>query len=402
MDPQKTYDFIIIGGGASGFFSAINIAEKGYSVLVIEKFQKVLSKLAISGGGRCNVTHHEFDPKKLIHNYPRGLKALLGPFHKFGPKDMIEWLKNAGVDLKVEPDGRMFPVTDSSSTIIDCFTQKACHLGVQVEKGLEVLDLILGQNSCQVMTQKGHFFAKNIAVCSGSSRSMWTLLEKLGHTIIDPVPSLFALNTPNSPFNDLSGLSLKEATLSYKTFKMTGPLLFTHFGISGPSALKLSSFAANEFHLQNYKGEVFIDFLPQIKQSDLERFFYEETKTLNQIHLGLPKRLWDLLLTCHELDRHKPLNHIPKAQKNKLITALKQQKIILDGKTTHKEEFVTAGGVDLNEVCFTTMQSKLHPHLYFAGEVLNIDGVTGGFNFQAAWTTSYLIGQSLSFKQTSS
>jgi predicted Rossmann fold flavoprotein len=395
MDLQKTYDFIVVGGGASGFFSAINIAEKGYKVLILEKYQKVLSKLAVSGGGRCNVTHHEFDPKKLVQNYPRGLKALLGPLHKFGPENMIQWLKNAGVDLKKEADGRMFPVTDSSSTIIECFQKKAADLGVEILKGYDVQDIILGENICEVICDKGHFFSKNMAVCSGSNRHIWDILSRLGHTIIEPVASLFALNTPHSLFNELSGLSLQDVIISFKKHKIEGPLLFTHFGLSGPAALKLSSFGALEFNKEGYKGEITLDLLPKTSFQDLEMFFKEETKTLNQIHLGLPKRLWELLILNLKLDKHKPLNHISKADKSKLISALKQSKVILDGKTTHKEEFVTAGGIDLNEVCFSSMRSKIFPHLYFAGEVLNIDGVTGGFNFQSAWTTSYLIAASL-------
>lgn len=395
MDSEKTYDFIIVGGGASGFFSAINIAEKGYHVLILEKFQKVLSKLAISGGGRCNVTHYEFDPKKLIQNYPRGFKALLGPLYKFNPQHMIQWLENAGVTLKKEADGRMFPITDSSSTIIDCFQKKASTLGVDVLKGYQVEHIVMGQNLSQVITDKGVFFAKNIAICSGSNRQIWDLLKSLGHTIIEPVPSLFALNTPDSFFNELSGLSLAHARVCFNNYTIEGPLLLTHFGLSGPAILKLSSFAAIDFHLSNYKGTIIIDFLPLMSFKELETFFKEETKTLNQIQLGLPKRLWDLLILHLKLDKHKPLNHINKVDKLKLIHALKQTPVVFDGKTTHKEEFVTAGGVNLNEVCFSTMQSKLHPHLYFAGEVLNIDGVTGGFNFQAAWTTSYLIAQNL-------
>lgn len=398
MDTQKTYDFIIIGGGASGFFSAINIAEKGYKVLILEKFQKVLSKLAISGGGRCNVTHHEFDPHKLIQNYPRGLKALLGPFHKFGPQNMIDWLKNAGVELKKEEDGRMFPITDSSSTIINCFQKKALELGVEVLKAHQVNTIIIDDKICHVTTDKASFYGQNIVICSGSNRAIWDLLTHMGHTIIEPVASLFALNTPLSPFNELSGLSLEEVKLSFKKHKIQGPLLFTHFGLSGPAALKLSSFGAVDFHNENYKGDLFIDFLPKYSHQELQSLFLKETKSLNQIHLGLPKRLWELLILHLKLDKHKPLNHVSKADKAKLVTALKQFRVALDGRTTHKEEFVTAGGVDLNEVCFSTMQSKLYPHLYFAGEVLNIDGVTGGFNFQAAWTTSYLIGQSLPVK----
>lgn len=396
MDSQKTYDFIIIGGGASGFFTALNIAQKNYRVLILEKFQKVLSKLAVSGGGRCNVTHHEFDPKKLIQNYPRGSKALLGPLHKFSPQHMIQWLEEAGVTLKTEADGRMFPITDSSSTIIECFQKKAQQLGVDVLKGYQVQNMVLSQHGSQeVITDKGVFLGKNIAICSGSNRQIWDLLATLGHTIIEPVASLFALNTPSSPFNQLSGLSVPHVSVSFNQYKIEGPLLLTHFGLSGPSILKLSSFCALDFYKNDYKGDIVIDFLPLMSFQKLENLFKQETKTLNQLNLGLSKRLWDLILLHLCLDKHKPLNHINKKDKLKLIQALKQFCVQFDGKTTHKEEFVTAGGVDLNEICFSTMQSKLYPHLYFAGEVLNIDGITGGFNFQAAWTTSYLIADSL-------
>lgn len=385
------YDFIVVGGGAAGFFGAINLARKGKKILILEKFQKVLSKLAISGGGRCNVTHHQFDPNQLITNYPRGQKALLGPFHKFAPKDMISWLENAGVALKIEDDGRMFPVTDSSSTIIDCFVHEATKAGVTIIKGVEVTAITLGEPTCTINTTKGSFFTKNVLVASGSNRDMWDILKSLGHTIIEPTPSLFALNTPSSPLLELSGLSLGKATLKFKKHQFTGPLLLTHFGLSGPCALKLSSFAAREFSETDYKAMICCDFMPEMSRQELEETLMTETKTLNQLQLPLPKRLYESLILLSGLDKYKPLNHIPKVAKQKFIESIKAFKVSMDGKTTHKEEFVTAGGVDLNEVNFSKMQSKLHPQLYFAGEVLNIDGVTGGFNFQAAWTTSYLV-----------
>ena len=395
MDVEKELDFIVVGGGASGFFGAINLARIGQKVLILEKFQKVLTKLAVSGGGRCNVTHNQFDPKLLIQNYPRGSKALLGLFHHFNPKDMMAWLEQAGVSLKIEADGRIFPVSNSSSTIIECFVNEATKEGVEIIKGCEVLDIVCQPNHCEVTTDQGVFKSKNVLIASGSNKAVWEIIKKLGHHIIEPTPSLFALNTPNSIFNHLSGLSVSPATISYNNHSFTGPLLLTHFGLSGPAALKLSSFAALDFAGMGYKAELYIDFLPNTSSNELLNLFTKETKTFNQIQLGLPKRLWELLLQTLNLDKNKPLNHISKNDKNRLIQALKKSAVMMDGKTTHKEEFVTAGGVDLKEVNFSTMQSKLHPHLYFAGEVLNIDGVTGGFNFQAAWTTSYLISSKL-------
>jgi predicted Rossmann fold flavoprotein len=391
MDPQNIYDFVVIGGGASGFFGAINLARRGFSVIILEKFQKVLSKLAISGGGRCNVTHHQFDPQKLKDNYPRGQKALLGPFHKFGPLQMIEWLKSAGVELKVELDGRMFPITNSSSTIIECFTKEAQKSGVIIEKGIDAEQILISDPYVEVITNKGSFFGKNLLIATGSNKHMWEILEKLGHTVIKPVPSLFALNTPHSIFNEISGISLKEATLKFGKHSFKGPLLFTHFGLSGPTALKLSSFAALEFEKAGYKASLLLDMLPDISEKDLLDYFMHEKQTLNQIHCGLPKRLWELVISSLKLDRYKPLSHIPKIEKQKLVDALKKSEILMEGKTTHKDEFVTAGGVDLNEVYFSNMQSKLFDKLYFAGEVLNIDGITGGFNFQSAWSTSFLV-----------
>lgn len=396
MDAQKVYDIVVIGGGAAGFFAAINLARKGLRVIILEKFQKVLTKLAVSGGGRCNVTHHQYDPKQLIHAYPRGQKALLGPFYKFNPQDMIKWLEDAGVKLKVEEDGRMFPITDSSSTIIECFSREALKAGVVIQKGCQVKGLIIQDSICQIQTDQGPYFGNNVLIATGSNKEIWDLLKTLGHNVIEPVPSLFALNTPNSPFNTLSGLSLKEARVSFKEHHYTGPVLFTHFGLSGPAVLKLSSFAAIELNRSNYTGSLELDFCPTFSRQELEKTLFEGAQTLNQLNFGLPKRVYELLIASLSLDPHKPLNHIPKSSKWQLIEALKKSVIPIDGKTTHKQEFVTAGGVDLNQIDFTTMRSKLYPNLYFAGEVLNIDGITGGFNFQAAWTTAYLVAQNFS------
>jgi hypothetical protein len=393
MQEGKIWDWIVIGGGAAGVFGAINLAKSGKKVLVLEKFNKLLSKLAISGGGRCNVTHDQHDPKKLINNYPRGSKELLGPFFHFGPKEMIEWLKNAGVDLKIEADGRMFPTTDSSSTIIDCFLQNLEFYNVDVLKNCDVLNIQKKDEQFKIDTKQGTFVSNKVLVATGSSQSMWTLLKELGHTIIKPRPSLFALNTPSSPFNVLSGLSLKKATVSLDQYSSTGPLLFTHFGLSGPSALKLSSFMAVKLADLNYLATIHLDFLPDVKKQDLEKQILESQQTIKQLHFDLPKRLIELLCHIHQIPMDKKLNHVPKNFKNQFIEALKSTPIKMEGKTTHKEEFVTSGGVDLSEIDFKTMQSKKIKNLYFAGEVLNIDGVTGGFNFQNAWTTSFLVAK---------
>jgi predicted Rossmann fold flavoprotein len=268
-------------------------------------------------------------------------------------------------------------------------------------KGVEALKIEMGEPISTIITNKGSFLGKNILIATGSNRDMWNLIQNLGHTIIEPVPSLFALNTPESSFNQLSGLSLQEAALSYKSHKFQGPLLFTHFGLSGPTALKLSSFAARDFSETSYEATIFIDFLPKHSEQMILDELHIQGPTLNQVHLGLPKRLWEHLLTQHGIDRFKPLAQISKQTKLSLVTALKKTPVLMKGKTTHKDEFVTAGGVDLNEVNFSNMESKLHKHLYFAGEVLNIDAVTGGFNFQAAWSTGYLVALDASKKLSS-
>lgn len=338
-------DFLIIGAGAAGFFAAIQYKEQhpDAHVVLLEKTQQILSKVKISGGGRCNVTHNEFDPKKLIQNYPRGAKELLGPFTRFGPSDTIQWFESHGVPLKAEADGRIFPTTDDSQTIINCLSQAAKD--VELRLGASVTAIKPG---FKIHLKSGEILqAKKVLLASGSSSQGFRLAESLGHSIASPVPSLFTFNVPSSPLLDLAGISLPSATVRLPAYKIerSGPLLLTHWGFSGPAALKLSAFAARELFQDKYRTPIEITWGEQV-----------------------PKRLKTRI---QETDTFQ-----------------------MEGKTTFKKEFVTCGGIELREVNFKTMESKLHPNLHFAGEVLNIDGITGGFNFQNAWTGGWIVGSS--------
>ena len=355
----------VIGGGAAGIFAALAAkkAAPDRSVTVLEKTSVLLSKVKISGGGRCNVTHACFDPKKLIENYPRGGQELLGPFHRFQPQDTVEWFEERGVKLKTEPDGRIFPTTNNSTTIINCLLDEAKKLGVEI---------LLRQ---RIETPP----AGTVILATGSSPDGYKLAESLGHTLQPPVPSLFTFNVPTSSLKDLSGIAVPvQVSLLGTTLTQTGPLLITHFGFSGPAILKLSAWGARFLHDKNYRFEIEIDWLPHIKA---DPFSAKDQ---------LPKKLWREFVK----DFQKPFPQLSKSELQKLEDRLHRDRYQVDGKTIHKEEFVTCGGVTLKEVDFKTMESKLHPGLYFAGEILNIDGITGGFNFQNAWTTGYIAGTS--------
>lgn len=376
------YDLIVIGGGAAGFFAAI--AAKGArscaKVALLEKNGVVLSKVRVSGGGRCNVTHACFDPSLLIQNYPRGANELRGPFHTFGPRNTIEWFESRGVALKAEEDGRVFPVTDSSETIIDCLMGEAQRLGVEVllrqkiervEKGFEV----------------GAFQCEKLILATGSGADGYRWAEGLGHTIQKPVPSLFTFNVPNSPLKELSGIAVERVELRIEgtNLRQTGPLLITHFGFSGPAALKLSAWGARVLHEMGYKAKLIINWIPGVNGLEklIELKKRAPARTLHSENLfHLPKNLWRGLL-----GEEKRMNDYSMKELERVAERLERDLYQVDGKTTNKEEFVTCGGVSLKEVNFKTMESKICPGLFFAGEVLDIDGVTGGFNFQNAWTT---------------
>ncbi len=396
------YDVIVIGGGAAGFFAALaaKSACPDLSVAILEKSAVLLSKVRISGGGRCNVTHACFDPIALSKNYPRGEKELIGPFHRFQPKDTVEWFASRGVELKVEKDGRMFPVTNSSETIIDCLRAQAKDLGVDIWLRQSIEGIEKTTDGFRInRREQDPIFAKKIILATGNSKEGHAWAEKLGHTIHAPVPSLFTFNVPSSPLHELSGISFEKVKISIAgtPFFQIGPLLITHFGFSGPAALKLSAWAARYLFEKNYCVDLEINWIPDRTSSDL----YKELEGLKkrmpnrtlaaENPFGFPKSFWKLFLGSLE---EKRLNDISLKELATLAQKLHSDMYQVNGKTTNKEEFVTCGGVALKEVNFKTMESKICPGLYFAGEILDIDGVTGGFNFQNAWTTGFIAGSS--------
>ena len=388
-------DLLIVGAGAAGFFAAIQAKamHPQARVVLLEKSAVLLSKVKISGGGRCNVTHACFDPAALVRNYPRGHLELRGPFHCFQPQDTIEWFEKRGVMLKAEADGRVFPVTDKSETIIQCLLGEANRLGVEIftRQRIDTIEKIDGGFSL------GGFSCKKLLLATGSAPDGHKWAEQLGHTIQKPVPSLFTFNVPTSPLKELSGVAVPMAELKIvgTSLVQKGPLLITHFGFSGPAVLKLSAWGARVFNEKEYRLDIAINWLPEWSEVQILEILIGMKKRGPQNHLEnvfkLPKNLWKVLV-----DDERRLNDISVKDLQKYAKKLHADIYHVEGKTTHKEEFVTCGGVHLKEVDFKTMQSKICKGLYFAGEILDIDGVTGGFNFQAAWTTGYIAGSSFS------
>lgn len=394
---------IVVGGGAAGFFSALAAkkSQKDTEVIILEGSSKLLSKVRISGGGRCNVTHACFDPKLLVQNYPRGQKELLGPFHRFGPRDTIEWFKDRGVVLKTEPDGRMFPVTNSSETIIDCFLKEAKKLGVIIYTQTKLKSLRKVDTGFELETNTDlTFTADKVILATGSARAGWNFAESLGHTIQTPVPSLFSFNIPSFPLVDLSGVSINQAGVKLEgtKFKQEGPLLITHRGFSGPCLLKLSAFAARFLAEKEYKVPLIVDWLPQVSEEELqelvekERYSHPKKQVFKLRIFPLPKSLWIALCKRAGIAEDLTWNSFSKALFSTLCKTLKNDLYQVSGKTANKEEFVTCGGITLTEIEFKNMESRCCSNLYFCGEILDIDGVTGGFNFQNAWTTGQIAG----------
>lgn len=394
----------VIGGGAAGFFAAIKAAESS-RVIILEKTRQLLSKVRISGGGRCNVTHACFDPKQLVQNYPRGAKTLLGPFSRFQPKDTMEWFESRGVKLKIEDDGRVFPTTDSSETIIHCLLAEAHRLGVNIrsEEGVVAIQRQNHQFILQ-LTSGQQLDCDRLLIATGSSHKIYALLQELGHTIEPPVPSLFTFNIPQSPLKELMGISVADAQVSLvgSELEQRGPLLITHWGFSGPAILKLSAWGARKLNARNYKDILLINWLPNQNREELmavlakAKASFPARSMASDCPFSLPRSLWKALLEMAGISSEVRWSAASKSQFNAVIEILKRSTFSIDGKSTYKEEFVTCGGVNLDEVNFKTMESRLCPGLYFAGEVLNIDGVTGGFNFQNAWTTAWIAGQAMS------
>ncbi|KAA0256714.1 MAG: aminoacetone oxidase family FAD-binding enzyme [Chloroflexi bacterium] len=405
---SSTWDIVVIGGGAAGFFAAIRCAELDPSlhVLILEKARQTLGKVLISGGGRCNVTHACFDPAKLITRYPRGGNELRGAFSRFQPKDTVGWFEERGVRLKTESDGRMFPVTDDSNTIANCLRDSARQAGVHVELGASVSSVEKtpqGGFSLEVRreAQAFHLQTKKLLFATGGDRKSLHIIQSLGHTIVDPVPSLFTFNIKDKRIDGLSGLSVADATLKMDSLTARGPLLITHWGMSGPAVLRLSAWGARILFEKNYASSLTVNWLGDYRlDSALEvlqrsKDWHENARrkvSSQPAFSQIPSRLWKQL--AHFIG-DKNWADVSKAELQKLARELTAGEYKIQGKGQFKEEFVTCGGVSLKEVDFKTMQSRIVDGLFFAGEVLDIDGLTGGFNFQAAWTTGWLAGNEL-------
>ncbi len=403
------FDLIAVGAGAAGVFAAIHakVAAPEKSVLLLEKSAVLLSKVRISGGGRCNVTSGEFDALALAKNYPRGSQELIGPFKRFGPESTIDWFANEGVALKKEADGRMFPESDSSETIIQALTGAMDRLGVEVRRRTRIEKIERREGFFELALREGSPLQTSaLLLATGSSPEGYEFARHLGHTIVDPVPSLFTFNVPHSPLKELSGLTAEQVSVKLVAsgLHQEGPLLITHFGFSGPAILKLSAWGARILSEVNYRTPFEINWVVGAQKAPLEMLLEAKVRFPNKTLLalnpfGLPRRLWKALLEMHGNLGGSSLAGLAKKAVENLAYKLQHDLYEMEGKTTHKEEFVTAGGIELKEVSFKTLESKRVKGLYFAGEILDIDGVTGGFNFQNAWTTGFIAGTSI-FKIT--
>lgn len=393
----------IIGAGAAGYFAAIHAVSPFTEVTILEKTTKVLSKVKISGGGRCNVTHDAPEISKLVKSYPRGGNFLKKVFKNFAVKDTIEWFESRGVQLKIEQDGRMFPISDSSQSIIDALTEEARKSKIRLELQVNVQNIRKEGGVFVVATSKGEMSFDRLIVCSGGNPKLagYDFIQGLGHQVADPIPSLFTFNTPQSPLKSLMGISMPDASVKLEGTKLfyRGPVLITHWGISGPAVLKLSAFGAEWLANVAYRAKAHIRWVFDLSEADiiehLQNFKkqHPKKKVIGNPLFGIPARLWVLLVEESEITDILLWENITKKQVNKLVQNIFCYIVPIEGKTTFKEEFVTAGGVELEEINAETMESKLLKGLFFAGEVLNIDGITGGFNFQAAWSTGFVAGQ---------
>ncbi len=398
------YDILVVGGGAAGFFTAINIAENNakLKIAILERGQEVLTKVRVSGGGRCNVTHACFIPNELAKFYPRGEKELRGPFHQFCSGDTIEWFEKRGVELKIEDDGRMFPVSDSSQTIIDCFLSLAKKHKIEVLTGQSVQSIFKTETFWKVDTNHAQFGGKKLIMTTGSNPKIWEMLKNLGHSIVDPVPSLFTFNIKDNRIKELMGVSaLASVKVKNAKLKASGPLLITHWGMSGPAILRLSAWGARELAERNYQFEIAVNWLNdwtfEETESQLKELKLEHSKKVvsKKSPFDFPNRLWEKLVLASGILAETKWADLSKKQLVDLTNHLTNAQFQVNGKSTFKEEFVTAGGIDLREINFKTMQSKILPDLYFAGEIVNIDAITGGFNFQNAWTSGYILAKAI-------
>jgi predicted Rossmann fold flavoprotein len=418
----------VIGGGAAGFFCAVNAARMHPSleVILLEKTSKLLSKVRVSGGGRCNVTHACFSIPDMVKHYPRGANFLKKAFHQFFTTDAIQWFTDRGVQLKKEDDGRMFPVTNSSQSIIDCLMREANKYGVEIrmmcdvkslkyeiggkkyEAGNMKYDEVRNSEQGQFTLELADFrllTADFVCIaCGGYNKlSQFSWLQQLGHSIAEPVPSLFTFNMPANPITQLMGVSVPEAGVKIvgSNLSAKGPVLITHWGLSGPAVLRLSAWGARQLAMDNWQFAITVNWLPAYNEKTLREYFQQvrfdiaSQKIANRNPFNLPQRLWQYLLQQSGIDEEKRWADLPAREQNKLIANCCAQEFKVQGKTTFKEEFVTAGGIHLSEVDANTMQSKVVPDLYFAGEILDVDGITGGFNFQHAWTSGFIAAKAI-------
>ncbi len=406
MQNKKT--LIVVGGGAAGFFCAVNAARtnSNLKVIIIEKTGKLLSKVKVSGGGRCNVTHACFEIEEMAKKYPRGENFIKKTFHQFFTKDTVEWFEARNVKLKTEEDGRMFPVTDSSQTIIDCLTKEANKYGVEILMNTQVEAVEKLNDHFNIKTSDFRLLSSDfLCIASGGypKSSMFNWLKKLGHTINDPVPSLFTFNLPDNSITRLMGVSVADVQTKIAGTKLVerGPLLITHWGLSGPSILRLSAWGARELKEKNYEFTALINWLPAENEGSLRerlqllRIEAGSQKINSKNSFGLPQRLWEYLIYQSCITENMRWADLPAKDQNKLIRNLISYECSVKGKTTFKEEFVTAGGIKLSEIDFNTMQSKIVPNIFFAGEIMDVDGITGGFNFQHAWTSGFIAAKAI-------
>ncbi len=410
--PSSEYDLVVAGGGAAGFFGAITAAEAapGLRVAIFEKSNAVLGKVKISGGGRCNATHSCFDPKELVRNYPRGSKSLIGPFHRWGPADTVDWFEGRGVVLKTEDDGRMFPESDDSQSIIDCLVGAAEDCGVEVLTRTGIKQVGRREDGgFEILLESGRTVrSESFLLTTGGTRSRIgaDIAGGFGHSVVPAAPSLFTFKIHDPRLDGLQGLAVPGAVVTIPDLKLSakGPVLVTHWGLSGPGILRVSAWGARELHEREYRFEVGIDWTGGLGGGAvgerLDRLRVEAPKRLvtNSAQFGIPSRMWVRLVETAvgpAVAETLRWPHLTQAQRRALVEAVTDSRYQVQGKSMNKDEFVTCGGVSLREVNFKTMESKLQPGLYFAGEVLDIDGITGGFNFQAAWTTARIAGEAI-------
>ena len=406
-------DLIVVGGGAAGFFGAIAAAESqpGLKVALLEATSTPLDKVRISGGGRCNVTHHCFDPAELVKGYPRGYRELLGPFNRFQPRETVAWFQARGVSLKAEPDGRMFPTTDSSSTIVDCLISSAEAAGVDIYRlaKVESISVIIAaesQGRFRIELADGSAMSSSrVLIATGNAAIGHIMAASLGHSIVPCVPSLFTFKIADPRLTALSGISVGKAHIQLTTdsdhFEQTGPVLITHWGLSGPAVLKLSAWGARALAAVRYQARVAINWIPALTTAECRSLLVKGRDLHGRKAISgagiepIPRRLWAFLTERAGIEPELSWSNITKDQLNSLADQITACAFTVSGKGQFKDEFVTCGGVNLREIDFRTMQSRICRGLYFGGEILDIDGITGGFNFQSAWTTGWIAGQSM-------